>query len=112
MITDTNADLNVYLETEVDGVEKVEPGQGSGGAQCCGVITQDETATSCQTGQCCSGGSVEGGGCGCGVGRKLRSDLKGQNLNDWAGKYIQVSLSCHKQKLILSGSYKIFAVKL
>ncbi|KAK2022020.1 arsenite methyltransferase [Colletotrichum zoysiae] len=94
LITDTNADLNVYLETDVDGTAKAASGQGTG-SRCCGpVAAKDGTAASCPAGQgtgSCAGknadGDSEDGGCGgCGGGRH-------GNLNKWAG------------------SYKIFAVK-
>lgn len=92
LITDTDADLNVYLETDVDGTTKAASDHGPGG-QCCGIATKDETAASCQAGQgkCCASKDAEGdsknGGCGgCGGGQL-------GDLNKWAG------------------SYKIFAVK-
>lgn len=93
MIKDTNADLNVYLETNADGTEKAKSSHESGGTQCCGVVTKDETAAACQTGQCCSGGGTQDESCGgCGVGRELRNELKGQSLNDFAGKLTTMSL--------------------
>ncbi|KAI0406724.1 arsenite methyltransferase [Xylaria palmicola] len=92
LITDTNADLNVYLETDVDGTTKVASDYRPSGL-CCGIATKDETAASCQAGQgkCCASKDAEGdfehGGCGgCGGGQL-------GDLNKWAG------------------SYKIFAVK-
>ncbi|KAK2038783.1 arsenite methyltransferase [Colletotrichum somersetense] len=93
LITDTNADLNVYLETDVDGTAKAASGQGTS-SQCCGVAVKDRTAASCPAGQgtrsCASenaDSNSEDGGCGgCGGGRH-------GDLNKWAS------------------SYKIFAVK-
>lgn len=85
LITDTNAGLNVYLETDVDGTTKAASDHGPSG-QCCGIATRDETASSCQAGQrkCCASKDAEGdsnGGCGgCGGGQL-------GDLNKWAGKF-------------------------
>jgi len=91
LITDTDADLNVYLETDVDGTTKAASDHGPGG-QCCGIATKDETAASCQAGQgkCCASKDAEGdsknGDCGgCGGGQL-------GDLNKWAGKF-SISLS-------------------
>jgi len=92
LITDTNADLNVYLDTDVDGTTKK-----AASSQCCGIASQDKTAASCQPGkgknnQCCAANNKEdasqeesdekAGGCGSCGGGKLG------DLNKWAGKFV------------------------
>ena len=85
LITDTNADLNVYLETGVDGTAKAASDDGPSDL-CCGIVTKDETAASCQAGQgkCCTSRSTEEdsahGGCGGCDGGQLG------DLNKWAGR--------------------------
>ncbi|KXJ84768.1 ubiE/COQ5 methyltransferase [Microdochium bolleyi] len=62
LITDTNADLNVYLETDVDGTTKAASGQGPSGHKN-------------------AEGNSEDGGCGsCGGGQL-------GDLNKWASSY-------------------------
>ena len=107
LITDTNVDLNVYLETDADGTMKAASGQ------CCGIATKDETAASCRGGQavCCADKDAErtagDGGCG-GCGEKLLDDL-----NEWAGEFFPASPKNRPSKSpFCLGSYKIFAVKI